>query len=130
MQGLLKAWLILSLVSLARAFSGVYFDNGMGQTAIEYLDMTDQETMREEILTLLGLTHAPERSTPRLISNNSNHTVSYKGLIYSPDVSAYFNKMKSWNYSFYSSTDENDPKNSIFDLNKSFFIGNLSLNSF
>ena len=56
-------------------FSGVYFDNGLGQTAIEYLDITDQELMREEILTLLGLTHVPEKAAPHFIPDTSNHTV-------------------------------------------------------
>ena len=37
--------LLTAAVSL-EGFSGVYFDNGLGQTAIEYLDITDQELMR------------------------------------------------------------------------------------
>ena len=63
------------LAAAVEAFSGVYFDNGLGQTAIEYLDITDQELMREEILTLLGLTHVPEKAAPHFIPDTSNHTV-------------------------------------------------------
>jgi len=66
--------LLTAAVSL-EGFSGVYFDNGLGQTAIEYLDITDQELMREEILTLLGLTHVPEKAAPHFIPDTSNHTV-------------------------------------------------------
>ncbi len=32
----------------------------MGQTAIEFINIEDQERMRDEILTLLGLTHVPK----------------------------------------------------------------------
>ena len=51
---------------------------GMQQTAIEYLDGAGLERMREEILTLLGLTHAPDKQAPHSfnIKSAGNHTVS------------------------------------------------------
>ena len=51
----------------------------MQQTAlVEYLDGAGQERMRDEILMLLGLTHAPEKQTPHAFSlaDAGNHTVS------------------------------------------------------
>ena len=50
----------------------------MQQTAIEYLDGAGLERMREEILTLLGLTHAPDKQAPHSfnIKSAGNHTVS------------------------------------------------------
>jgi hypothetical protein len=58
--------------------------SGMGQTAIEYVDSADQERMRDEILTLLGLTHVPKARTqsPHYLQqleelrSKANHTVS------------------------------------------------------
>ena len=57
---------------------------GMGQTAIEYVDSADQERMRDEILTLLGLTHVPKArsQSPHYLQqleelrSKANHTVS------------------------------------------------------
>lgn len=51
----------------------------MQQTAVEYLDVTGLERMREEILTLLGLTHAPDKMAPHAFNIQSavNHTVSF-----------------------------------------------------
>ena len=57
--------------------------SGMGQTAIEYVDSADQERMRDEILTLLGLTHVPKARTqsPHYLQqleelrSKANHTV-------------------------------------------------------
>ena len=52
----------------------------MQQTAlVEYLDGAGQERMRDEILMLLGLTHAPEKQTPHAFSlaDAGNHTVSF-----------------------------------------------------
>ena len=70
------ALVVLSWTALlSNGFSGMYFDNGLGQTAIEHLDITDQEQMRQEILTLLGLTHAPNKASPHFIANSNNHTV-------------------------------------------------------
>ena len=55
----------------------------MGQTAIEYVDSADQERMRDEILTLLGLTHVPKARTESPhhlqqledLRSKANHTV-------------------------------------------------------
>ena len=55
----------------------------MGQTAIEYVDFADQERMRDEILTLLGLTHVPKARTESPhhlqqledLRSKANHTV-------------------------------------------------------
>lgn len=58
--------------------TGFYFDNGMGQTEIEFMDLEDQEKLREEILTLLGLTHAPRKNVHRVdIKNGKNHTIPH-----------------------------------------------------
>eukprot|EP00095_Tigriopus_kingsejongensis_P009228 maker-scaffold851_size88925-snap-gene-0.20 protein:Tk09228 transcript:maker-scaffold851_size88925-snap-gene-0.20-mRNA-1 annotation:"tgf-beta ligand glass bottom boat protein" len=58
--------------------SGFYFDNGMGQTEIEFMDLEDQEKLRAEILTLLGLTHAPRKNVHRVdMRSLENHTIPH-----------------------------------------------------
>ena len=51
----------------------------MGQTEFDVLNLEDQETLREEILTLLGLTHSPaagEGGAHRVdMAAIGNHTV-------------------------------------------------------
>lgn len=56
----------------------------MGQTEIEFMDLESQELLREEILTLLGMTHSPSSGdrgssssgSRRLdLRNMGNHTV-------------------------------------------------------
>ncbi len=43
---------------------------------MEFMNLEDQELLREEILTLLGLTHAPENKVHRVdMSNLGNRTV-------------------------------------------------------
>ena len=48
---------------------------GMGQSEMEFMDLEDQEILREEMLTLLGLSHAPKTKNVHEIEKNS-HTVS------------------------------------------------------
>ena len=50
---------------------------GQGQTEVEFMDLEDQALLREEILTLLGLTHAPDKAVHRTdLRDIGNHTVN------------------------------------------------------
>ena len=46
----------------------------MGQTEIEFMDLESQELLREEMLTLLGMTHSPKGAGEEQ-RKMGNHTV-------------------------------------------------------
>lgn len=91
---LLLLW-VHALIQPLECFSGIYFDNGkairvskghflkkklthlgMGQTSVEPLNVEDQELMRSEILSLLGMKHVPNKKSPHFVSHMGNTTVS------------------------------------------------------
>jgi len=84
MKRFLKSFLIFSIFAVAKLVvgysrnEGFYFDNGLGQTEVHVLDLEEQELLREEILTLLGLTHAPRNKAHRVDLNNlGNDTIPH-----------------------------------------------------
>jgi hypothetical protein len=50
---------------------------GLGQTEVEALNLADQEMMRQEILSLLGMTHVPSKNSPHFESHLGNTTVNF-----------------------------------------------------
>ena len=56
----------------------LHCSTGNEQTAVDLLDIEDQDLMREEILNLLGLTRVPKKNSNfkfKGIKNNKNQTV-------------------------------------------------------
>lgn len=63
-------------VKAVKYSSGFYFDNGMGQTEFDIMDLEDQKLLEREMLTLLGLTHVPENAVHKVSqAENGNHTI-------------------------------------------------------
>lgn len=63
--------------------SGIYYDNGLGQTVAEPMQAEAEamKKLQEEILNLLGMKHVPSTSSPHFVShlqsnNNEKSTVT------------------------------------------------------